>query len=289
MKYACLHTHTEFCDGKGDVETFCQRAWEKGFHSLGFSAHAPIEKKTGFPKTGWTMNEELLGEYIETVNSAKRRWQDRLPVFLGLEVDFIDGLISPADKDYREMGLDYIIGSVHYVLPPRGAPFTVDAPPEEVEQGIKDSYGGDPLPMVEAYWDSLEALIRSGGFDILGHPDILKKNNSQDRLFSEDSISYRNRIIRAAALAGEYKVTIEVNTGGMNRGRTDSPYPSLPLLKLFRENNVPALINADAHNPGDLDGYYPEARKHMLEAGYINTVVFLGKKNNDPLWQIEEL
>ena len=289
MKYSCLHTHTVFCDGTADVESFCQRAWEKGLCSLGFSAHAPIVKKTGFPQTSWNMREEVLDEYLKTVNSAKRRWEGRLAIFLGLEVDFICGLMGPADKDYHEMGLDYIIGAVHYVFPSQGAPFTVDASPEEVEQGIKDCYGGDPLALIEAYWDSMEALIKSGGFDILAHTDVIKKNNSNDRLFSENTESYRKRIKKVATLAGEHKVTIEVNTGGMNRRRTDSPYPSLPLLKLFQENHVPAIITADAHNPEDLNGHYPEARKALLAAGYKKTMFFEGKKNGRPLWREQEL
>ena len=288
MRYACLHTHTNFCDGEGDVESFCRRAWEKGLYSLGFSSHAPIEKKTGF-QTCWNMKEGLLDKYIETVNAAKRRWKDRLTIFLGLEVDFINGLISPADKDYQELGLDYIIGSVHYVLPPHGAPFTVDDSLKEVEQGIKTGYSGDVLAMTEDYWDSVESLIMAGGFDILGHPDLLIKNNINNYLFSEDAEPYKKRIAGVAVLAGKSKTTIEVNTGGMNRRKTESPYPSLPLLKLFRENNVPAVINADAHDPDHLDGHYAEARKTLLEAGYRKTLLFEGKENNRPVWLEEEL
>jgi histidinol-phosphatase (PHP family) len=289
MKYACLHTHTNLCDGKADVESFCQKAWEKGLCALGFSSHAPVVKKTGFAQTSWNMREELLDEYIETVNSAKRRWEGRLAVYLGLEVDFIPGLMGPADRDYGEMGLDYIIGSVHFVLPPKGAPFTVDAPLEEVEQGIREGYCGDPLAMVEAYWDSLEAMIRSGGFDILGHVDVIKKNNSQNRLFSEDRDAYRKKCAAIAALSGEKSLTIEVNTGGMNRGRIDTPYPSLYLLQCFRKNNVPAMINADAHNPGDLTGHYKEAIEALLAAGYTQTVLFEGRKNGLPVWTEEKL
>jgi histidinol phosphatase-like PHP family hydrolase len=29
--YSCLHTHTVFCDGSDDIETFCQTAHAKGF------------------------------------------------------------------------------------------------------------------------------------------------------------------------------------------------------------------------------------------------------------------
>jgi histidinol-phosphatase (PHP family) len=235
------------------------------------------------------MKEELLDGYLETVNAAKSRWEGRLTIYLGLEVDYVNGLMGPADKDYLEMGLDYIIGSAHYVLPSRGAPFTVDAPLEELEQGIKESYGGDTLALVEAYWDSLEGLIRGKGFDILAHPDLIKRNNAGGRLFSEDTKSYRKRIEQAAALAGEFGVTIEVNTGGMNRKHADSPYPSPHFLKLFRENNVSAVINADAHNPEDLDGHYPEARQALLAAGYIKAMLFAGKRDGRALWQEEAL
>jgi histidinol-phosphatase (PHP family) len=197
--------------------------------------------------------------------------------------------MGPADKDYREMGLDYIIGSVHFVLPPKGAPFTVDAPLEEVEQGIREGYGGDSLALVEEYWDNLEAMIRAGGFDILGHADVIKKNNSQNRLFSEDRDSYRNKCAAIASLAGKKGVVIEINTGGMNRGRINTPYPSFYLLQCFRKNNVPAIINADAHIPDDLTGYYKEASEALLAAGYSKTVLFEGRKKGLPIWTEEEL
>jgi histidinol phosphatase-like PHP family hydrolase len=71
----------------------------------------------------------------------------------------------------------------------------------------------------------------------------------------------------------------------MNRGYMDSPYPSLHFLKLFRENNVPAMINADAHMHEDLDGYYQTARDLMLAAGYSDMVLFEGRS----LWKKEKI
>jgi histidinol-phosphatase (PHP family) len=132
-------------------------------------------------------------------------------------------------------------------------------------------------------------MIRAGGFDILGHADVIKKNNSQNRLFSEETDAYRNKCAAIAALTGEKGLTIEVNTGGMNRGRIDTPYPSLHLLQCFRENNVPAIINADAHNPDDLTGYYKEAVEVLLAAGYSEAVLFEGRKNGLPVWKKEKL
>jgi histidinol-phosphatase (PHP family) len=288
MVYSCIHTHTRFCDGVGEVEDFCRGAFEKGFLSLGFSAHAPILKKTGIA-TDWNLGEERLGEYLEEVRGARRRWEGRLAVYLGLEVDFIPGLMGPADGDYREMGLDYVIGSVHFLVPPRGAPFTVDGPPEEMERGIREGWGGDARGAVEAYWDGLEGMLAAGGLDVLGHPDLIKKNNAGDRWFSEGEGFYRRRLGRAAALASRAGVTAEINTGGMNRKKIAVPYPSLPFLRRFREYRVPMVINADAHRREDLDGHYREARDALLAAGYTETVLFEGRKGGRAQWRAERL
>jgi len=284
MSLACIHTHTVFCDGKDDIETFCRAAHEKGLVSLGFSAHAPISAKTGF-RTDWHLADERLGEYMDSVRSAKKRWKGKLPVYLGLEVDFIPGITGPADKNYREMGLDYIIASVHYVLPPKGEPFTVDGPLAEVEHGIKEGFGGDPMGMVESYLDSEEAMIRAGGFDVLGHPDLVKLHNKDNKFFNPKSDFYLKRTAALATLLAEAGVPSELNTGGINRDKISECYPSLDFLRHFRKQNVPIVINADAHRATDLDGHYDEARKTMIEAGYTETVLFEGRVDGKAAWK----
>ena len=284
MKYSCIHTHTNFCDGKGDVDLYCQRAVEQGLYSLGFSSHAPVTKKTGFT-TDWHMKDERLDEYIETVNNAKKKWKGKIKIFLGLEVDYIHGIMGPADRDYKTMGLDYIIGAVHYVSPPKGELFTVDDSPENVQKGLQEGFGGDPDALLNAYWENLEGLIHAGGFDVLAHPDVIKKTNNIFKFFSEESDTYRMKSEKIAAMAGDRGIIIEVNTGGMIRGKTSSPYPSLPFLKKFRKYKVPAIINSDAHNPDVLSGFYDEAIKLLLDADYKETLVLIDKKPDSPVWE----
>ncbi|MCL2070221.1 MAG: histidinol-phosphatase [Treponema sp.] len=293
MQLACIHTHTVFCDGKDDVESCCLAAYNKGLSAIGFSSHAPVKNKTGFPNE-CHVSEERLPEYMETVLAAKRRWEGRLPVYLGLEVDFVQGLMGPADRDFQTMGLDFIIGSVHIVLPQRGGPFSVDDHTEKMMLGIKEGYGGDPMGMVEAYFDAQQEMIRAGGFDFLAHPDLVKKNRADIegrgvKFFSEEDSLYREKTSALAALMAGAGVPAEVNTGGMNRGKTLDCYPSLPLLKLFRENAVPMVINADAHKAEDLDGHHDEARKTMLAAGYTETVLFGGRQNGKAVWSSVKL
>ncbi|GHV55403.1 histidinol-phosphatase [Spirochaetia bacterium] len=285
MNYSCIHTHTLFCDGKDDIETCCRRAWEKGLVSIGFSAHAPITCKTGF-KSDWHLRDDRLDAYLEAVRVARARWEGKLPVYLGLEVDYIPGLIGPADADYLSLGLDYLIGSVHYILPPNGAePFTVDGSREDLDRGIRSGFGGDGEALAASYWDTVEGMIRAGGFDVLGHVDLIRKNNSGHPFFNPAGTATLKRVGEIAQTAATGGITVEVNTGGLNRKKTDDTFPSVPFLRLFRESHVPAIITADAHQAEDLDGHYDEALAALLAAGYTETVLFEGRKGGAAQWK----
>jgi histidinol-phosphatase (PHP family) len=285
---ASIHTHTRFCDGADDVETMCRAAHAKGLEAIGFSAHAPLFRKTGI-QTDWHLADERLAEYCAAVRSARSRWEGTLVVYLGLELDYIKGLRSALDADITALGLDYIIGSVHYVTPLRGPPFTVDGPAAELERGIREGFGGDGEAMMHAYWDAVAEMIALGGFDILGHADLVKKNNQDGRWFNRDSEDYRRRLTEIARAAGRAALVVEVNTGGLNRRRCNETYPSPLFLRLFRENRVPVTITADAHCAGDLDGNYEAARQTLLQAGYTEHVLFDGRKTGKPAWRVEQI
>ena len=283
--FSSLHTHTLFCDGKDDVETMCRTAFEKGLVSIGFSAHAPADR-TGL-KSNWHIKERNLNQYIDEVNAARRRWQGKIAVYLGLEVDYIKGLRSALDSDIKGLGLDYTIGSVHYLIPPHGEPFTVDNA-EEVVKGVAEGYGGDGSAMMNAYWDAVAEMTALGGFDIVGHMDLVKKQNRTGDLFNMNS-NYFRRAEEIAGAVSSAGLTVEVNTGGLNRGYLDETFSSPAILRLLRRNNVPVLITADAHSADHLDGNYQTARQTLLDAGYTEHVLFQGKKNGKPVWRTEKL
>jgi histidinol-phosphatase (PHP family) len=143
--------------------------------------------------------------------------------------------------------------------------------------------------MVESYLDSEEAMIRAGGFDVLGHPDLVKLHNKGNKFFDPKSDFYLKRIAALSALLAEAGVPSELNTGGLNRDKISECYPSLDFLKHFRKQNVPIVINADAHRAVDLDGHYEDACKAMLEAGYTETVLFEGRIDGKAVWKSEKL
>lgn len=282
-----IHTHTIFCDGDDDVETMCRAAYEKKLYAVGFSAHAPIKRQTGL-ETSWNLKEERLDEYVNEVLSAKSRWHGKLNVFLGLEVDYIKGLRASIDADIKAVNTDYLIGSVHYVIPPNNCkPFTVDGSFEELEKGLNEGFSGNWEMLMNYYYDAVAEMIALGGFDILGHADLIKKNcEGKNYWSSESEICRQKEIARAAADAG---ITVEVNTGGINRGKISEVYPSLAFLKILREYNVPVIITADAHRAEHIDGNYNTALQTIVCAGFNEYVILFGKENGKTLWQKEKL
>ena len=286
-RLSCLHTHTTYDDGEHDIEAMCRAAYEKQLVSIGFSAHAPINKQSGI-KTFWHLSEDRLDEYIEEILAAKRRWEGKLAVYLGLEVDYIKGLRSAADSDIRALNLDYIIGSVHYLVPANGAePFTVDGPFEELEKGLNEGFNGDWDALMNCYYDATAEMIRIGGFDILGHADLIKKNcHGKNYWNAETEIVRQREIARAAMEAG---ITAEVNTGGINRKKINDVYPSLPFLRFFLESKVPVIITADAHKAADIDGNYDTALQALISADITEHSLFLGKINGKTVWQKEKI
>lgn len=275
MRSACLHTHTDFCDGADSIDAMCRAAYERGLCTLGFSAHAPVPFASN-----WHLPQDRLREYVDAVHKAAAAWRGKLRVLLGLEIDYIEGMLGPADGRFSDLGLDYAIGSVHYLVPDNGAePFTVDGPYEEWERGVRDGYGGDGEAAAEAYWRAQHAMIRAGGFDIIGHFDLIKKNNGaggRKPSFDTNGDRYRSaatEAVRAAAAAG---LIVEVNTGALNRGSLAETYPSPWLLTCLCEAGGRVTINADAHRADHVNGHYDEARRTLIQAGFSETYLFDG-------------
>jgi histidinol-phosphatase (PHP family) len=286
-RFSSLHTHTVFCDGKDDIEPMCRAAYEKNLCAIGFSSHAPIFEQTGI-RTDWNLHEDRIEEYAREVRAARERWQGKLLVFLGFEVDYIKGLRFATDADINAVKPDYLIGSVHYAYPPNGAPpFTVDGPHEEFFNGINEGFGGDPEALMHYYYDATAEMIAIGGFDILGHPDIMKKHCVGKNLWPPENELIRQReISRAAAKAG---ITVEVNTGGINRGKIDDVYPSPSFLRFLHEDNVPVIITADAHRAEHVNGNYNIALQKVKNAGFVEHVLFFTEKDGKKTLEKEKI
>jgi len=266
-----MHTHTTFCDGKDDVEAMCLAAYEKKLHAIGFSAHVPMSKQTGF-FCDWTMKDEDVGEYSRHVQEAKERWKGKLDVYLGFEIDYVKGIRTQFDNDIKIVNPDYLIGSVHFAVPANGTRiFAVDSPLEDFEKGLQEGFNNDGEALMHNYYDILAEMISLGGFEILGHADIVKKNCMGRCLWPAESEAARQREIACAAKKAG--IAIEINTGGINRKKINDLYPSASFLQILHEYDVPVIITADAHCAADIAGSYDIAVQKLKQIGFMKHAV----------------
>jgi histidinol-phosphatase (PHP family) len=66
---------------------------------------------------------------------------------------------------------------------------------------------------------------------------------------------------------------VEINVGGISRGKVNSPYPSLSILKEIRSVGSRITFSADAHAPGQLGVNLDRARELARAAGYTSVAV----------------
>ena len=242
------HTHTTWCDGKDTPEAVVLAAIEKGFDVIGFSSHV------SFPEASPFVLGPVLGpQYADEIRALKAKYSGRIRVCLGAEADYIPGVTAPERARYAHLGLEYLIGSIHYVVAEDGGRVPVDHTPELLAGGIRDHFQGDVEKYVRAYFRQQRDMVTKFDFDVVGHLDLVRKFNAKHPYFDENAAWYREELERTAdAVAASGKVA-EVNTGAISRGWLDDAYPSKPFRDLLRARGVRFLLSADAHPANAID------------------------------------
>ena len=269
------HTHSAYCDGKGNLNEIAEEAVRRGLKALGFSSHAPLPMDRD-----WTMSEVRLPEYLAELKRLKKEWKGKLEIYTGLEIDYIPGSQSPADDRWRHLGLDYAIGSVHSTVGLDVNPEyrCVDASRDEFIRLADDFHGGSVEVLCESYYTRIAELAREEGFYILGHFDLIKKFNSDGSLFSEDAPWYRRMALTALDTIVSNGRVLEINSGGISRGYLNVPYPSAWILSEARRRNIPIVISSDSHCKEHVDFHFDESLTFLKETGYREILVLLNDR-----------
>jgi len=252
-----FHTHSNWCDGRDTPEAMAFAAIEKGFNVLGFSSHAMVPGH----ELDWTLSRKTLPDYAASIRSLAKSLAPKIRILCGVEADYVEGGSNPDRSNYSlsstlsplPTSFDYIIGSVHNVVAPDGAIVPVDHTPEILSEGIRSHFSGSAEAFVRAYFKQQRDMIANFDFDIVGHPDLVRKFNAKHPYFDENADWYREELGKTAdALAASGKMT-EVNTGAISRGWLDDAYPSPAFRKMLRERGVKFVLSSDAHAAAGLD------------------------------------
>lgn len=265
MKLFNLHTHCHYCDGSGEPEEYVKSAIDAGFHTLGFSSHGPVP----FPNNFAIRDEEALQDYCREVRSLKEKYAGEIRIFLGLELDYIEGITQDFSIYRESCRLDYVIGSLHLVR--NGSDerlwFIDGAKVETYDNGLKDVFGGDVQKAITTYFRQVNNMILTQKPDIVGHFDKIKMHN-RGRYFGEDEGWYRDLVMETLENIKKTGCITEVNTRGIYKKRSDDLYPSTWILEQMSTMSLPITLSADAHRPEEIDGYYSETLEILKRIGF---------------------
>lgn len=266
-----LHTHSHYCDGKGEIADYARAALDAGLHVYGASGHAPLPFYCEY-----AMPLDRLGAYRDDVRRVADAFQGRLPVLLGLELDYLPGLSKFYEREILRRGFDYFVASVHYVGEPGASPWAYDESSAAFEREVLARHGGDARPVVEDYYRRVVAMVDEvSGWDVpvvVGHLDRVRLWNRDDRFFPAKDDWHLGLVDAALDAIAHRGLPIELNTSGLVKP-AQSPNPDLPILRRARARDIPVLVSADAHLPGNVALRYPEAVGLLREAGYREMVV----------------
>jgi histidinol-phosphatase (PHP family) len=234
------------------VEPFVAAAEAAGVDEIGFSEHVYYFKQT---RSLWTVPYHLercvydIEAYVQAVVEARGRG---LPVKLGLEVDYVRGREDETRELLAPYPWDYLLGSLHYI-----DGLGVDSEPRLVaEAGVEEAW--------HIYFETLIAAARSGLFDSLSHPDLVKIFG--DRV---DGFDYAT----VAAAIADAGIAVEVSTAGLHKP-VGELYPHPDFLHACRSHGVPVTTASDAHYPRDVGRDFDQARELLRSAGYETVTVF---------------
>jgi len=268
MNWTNFHTHSNFCHGEGDLELYVRKAIEKNMFAIGFSCHAPVPFLSE-----WHMKQSRLDDYLKEINELKSKYRENIRIYSGLEVEYIPNVIGP--NNFLKEKLDIIIGSVHYAGQyESGEHYLFDITLKEFEKGLKILFDNDIKKLVEFYYGNIISMVKNDPPDVIGHLDLIKKFNRNNKFFNEKEDWYQEIIKEVIMVISKGECIVEINTRGYYKGITKEFYPGKWIVEQCFEHNIPITISSDTHNVVDIDNSFENAATFLLDIGYKSVNIF---------------
>jgi histidinol-phosphatase (PHP family) len=243
-----------------NAERYREAASERGIAELGVSEHIHRFQQSLeiWDHPWWRQNAH------DDVDDYCRFVREETDLRLGIEADFVPGREDRIANFLDAREWDYVIGSVHFLRDE-----AVDMP------GDWDIWkSSDPDKVWSRYFETLGEAARTGMFDILAHPDLVKVWGAERPWPEGDLRRFYDRAMDGIA---EADVAIEVSTAGL-RKPVGELYPARALLEMCLEAGKPVALSSDAHLPEHLGHGYDQALEWLAEIGVTELAVFEGRQ-----------
>jgi histidinol-phosphatase (PHP family) len=243
-----------------NAERYREAATERGVSELGVSEH--IHR---FRQALDVWDHEFWRSYaVDDVDAYCAFVREQTDLRLGIEADFVPGREDRLANFLDAREWDYVVGSVHFVGD-RG-----------VDHRVYDVWetGADPDRVWRRYFEYVGEAARTGLFDILAHPDLVKVWGSGAPRPDGDLRRYYELAMDGIA---DSDVAVEVSTAGL-RKPVGELYPAPAFLEMCLEAGRPVALSSDAHVPEDVGRDYDRAVELLEELGVAELAVFEGRQ-----------
>lgn len=236
---------------------FLDTARSRGVTEIGFSEHGHCfpENRHMLP-VDWASAD--LQTYVNLVQSLK---DEGLPVKLGLEMDYVPGHEADIADFVAKAPFDYVIGSVHWL-----GDFGFDIPDN---MALWQQLDVDAV--YDQYFKVLSQAVRSGLFDIIGHPDVIKVFGFRPVERPDEAW---NGFLAAAKESG---VALEVSAAGWYK-RVGEMYPDPAWLPTIKAAGIPITLASDAHEPEEVGRSFDKLLAVIRAAGFDRIASFNGRQ-----------
>lgn len=254
---ADYHVHSRFSmDSITEPAEMVESALRLGMQRICFTEHKdldPLYEYHGF-------YDDL--SYSEEISALKKRFEGKIGVFKGIELDFQSHQISASEDFIKAHRFDFVLASVH-ALNHRfvGAELFRDGSAERI---------------YEDYLNQVLVLSQMDFFDILGHLDYVKRYGEDFKLF--DPRKYTGIIEEILNNLIDGGRGIELNVSGWRHGRSEG-YPGRFILEKYHSMGGEIItVGSDAHTAEDLGAGILRGIDMLKEIGFRNVYVFEERK-----------
>jgi histidinol-phosphatase (PHP family) len=243
-----------------NVERYREVASERGIAELGVSEHVYRFRQAleVWQHPFWTQYaKDDLDEYCAFV-------REETDLRLGIEADFVPGGEDRMANLLEARDFDYVIGSVHFL---REGAVDMD------DYSVWDSGPTRPRSPEEVwrrYFQTIGESARSGLFDVVAHPDLVKYWGDGARRPEGDLRRYYELAIDGIAESG---VAVEVSTAGLRKPAREL-YPAPAFLQMALDAGARVALSSDAHRPQDVGAGYEQALAVLEQFGVRELCVF---------------
>jgi histidinol-phosphatase (PHP family) len=256
-----------------NVDRYRAAAEERGISELGVSEHV-YRFAAALDVWRHPLWREFAHDDIDEYCAFVREQTD---LRLGIEADFILGGEDRMANLLEARDFDYVVGSVH---------FLGEGSLDTEEHSVWGSTGGagsgrsgslgsgrSAERIWRDYFLTLGEAARSGLFDILAHPDLVKVWGPTDPERPVPDGDLRRFYELAMEGIAESGIAVEVSTAGLRKGAGEI-YPAPAFLQMCLEAGAPVALSSDAHRPGDVGADYERALELLDGLGVRELCVF---------------